>query len=109
MHNILQELKEQLFDAPVEVKEAFNSIVSYFDVEYTYKDLYEAIKFIFPNYSIREIYGEGKDLYILTNHSRSSYRLPYQIDEVLKRAGLPSKGIHIAGSMAIPETAIKLK
>jgi len=38
LHDSLTEIKEQLFDAPVEVKEAFNSIVGYFD---TNSDLYE--------------------------------------------------------------------
>lgn len=30
MYSTLQEIKEQLFDAPVEVKEAFNNVVGYF-------------------------------------------------------------------------------
>jgi len=36
MYNTLNEIKEQLFDAPIDVKEAFNSIVRYFDDDSEY-------------------------------------------------------------------------
>jgi len=40
MYNTLNEIKEQLFDAPVDVKEAFNSIVEYFDLFKKYYVIY---------------------------------------------------------------------
>jgi len=52
MYTELQSIKEQLFDAPVEVKKAFNSIVGYFDTEYFGKAGYDQKK-------VNELYEKG--------------------------------------------------
>jgi len=36
MLEYLKEIKEELFDAPIEVKEAFNELVNYFDLKSRY-------------------------------------------------------------------------
>jgi len=76
---------------------------------FTYKDLYNAIEFLLNDYHIKEVYGLGKNLYILMSQSRSSYRFPYQVSDILREKGLPSENVKIAGFIRIPENAIKLR
>jgi len=110
MTESLQYIKENLHDANSEVKTAFNILVSYFDKKnFTYKDLYDALKFLLNDYHIKGVYGLDKNLYILMSQSRSSYRFPYQVNDILRENGLPSENVIIAGFMRIPENAIKLK